>query len=246
MTDNMDLWNAVCTTDPAATKHVAQRGGFTAIDAYSQIMAATERFGPVGEGWGWIIEEFQYPPNDTMVVHLNLWHLGSEARGFSVCGQAHLYTLGKEPKPDADCAKKAVTDAITKGLSYLGFNADVFLGKFDDNKYVGELEKNRRKADDQAAKQVGKYLDKNKSTETDLPRNEQEWNQWGTIFKTVIDGCKESGEVDAALKAAEDRLTACKKASTAMHEYLLDYAQGRREILETPTRDTPNTELGAG
>jgi len=35
--------------------------------------------------------------------------------------------------------KKATTDGITKCLSMLGFNADVFLGKFDDNKYVQEL-----------------------------------------------------------------------------------------------------------
>ena len=27
----------------------------------------------------------------------------------------------------------------TKGLSKLGFNADVFMGKFDDNKYVDSL-----------------------------------------------------------------------------------------------------------
>lgn len=139
-TDKMELWSKVSTTDPKATKRVNQRGGFTAIDAYSQIMAATEQFGPAGEGWGWEIMEFQYPPNDTMIVHLKMWHRGSgTANGFSVCGQAGLYTKGNDPKPDPDCAKKAVTDAITKGLSYLGFNADVFLGKFDDNKYVESL-----------------------------------------------------------------------------------------------------------
>ena len=140
---NMDLWNAVSTTDPKNTKHINQRGGFTAIDAYSQIQKATEQFGPVGQGWGWEIIEFQYPPNDTMIVHLRMWHkaAGNGECGFSVCGQAGLYTKGDTPKPDADCAKKAVTDAITKGLSYLGFNADVFLGKFDDNKYVESLKK---------------------------------------------------------------------------------------------------------
>ena len=35
--------------------------------------------------------------------------------------------------------KKVATDALTKGLSKLGFNADVFMGKFDDNKYVNSL-----------------------------------------------------------------------------------------------------------
>ena len=130
----MKLWDAVSTTDPANTKHVGQRGGFTAIDAYSQIMAATSQFGPVGQGWGWEIMQFQYPPNDTMIVHLRMWHSLDE-NAFDVCGQASTEMKVKgELKPDPDCAKKAVTDAITKGLSYLGFNADVFLGKFDDNK----------------------------------------------------------------------------------------------------------------
>ena len=143
---NMDLWNAVSTTDPKNTKHINQRGGFTAIDAYSQIQKATEQFGPVGVGWGWVIEEFTYPPNDTMIVHIRLWHKDAgKDGGFSVCGQASLYTKGADPKPDTDCAKKAVTDAITKGLSYLGFNADVFLGKFDDNKYVESLKNGKEK-----------------------------------------------------------------------------------------------------
>ena len=35
--------------------------------------------------------------------------------------------------------KKVATDALTKGLSKLGFNADVFMGMFDDNKYVNKL-----------------------------------------------------------------------------------------------------------
>ena len=40
---------------------------------------------------------------------------------------------------DADFAKKIETDALTKALSKLGFNADVFMGRFDDHKYVEEI-----------------------------------------------------------------------------------------------------------
>jgi hypothetical protein len=43
-------------------------------------------------------------------------------------------------KPDADFAKKVETDALTKGLSKLGFNADVFMGLYDDHKYVQEMQ----------------------------------------------------------------------------------------------------------
>ena len=42
-------------------------------------------------------------------------------------------------KVDDEWMKKASTDALTKGLSMLGFNADIFLGLFDDNKYVNQM-----------------------------------------------------------------------------------------------------------
>ena len=45
---------------------------------------------------------------------------------------------------DADFAKKIETDALTKALSKLGFNADVFMGRFDDTKYVLEMQQKHR------------------------------------------------------------------------------------------------------
>ena len=35
-----------------------------------------------------------------------------------------------------DCCKKLITSVRSKALSYLGFGADVFMGKFDDEQYV--------------------------------------------------------------------------------------------------------------
>ena len=52
MTNQMEIWNSNCTTNPAFTKYVKQRGGFTAIDAYYQIRQATELWGPYGASWG--------------------------------------------------------------------------------------------------------------------------------------------------------------------------------------------------
>ena len=124
------LWDKVSKTDPAHTKKVSQRGGFTAIDAYHQIHNATQEFGPVGTGWGWSILSYQVH-EPFIIVNLEFWH-GNKSQHFAVFGCAEL--MGK--RNDADAPKKALTDAITKALSYLGFNADVFLGKFDDSKYV--------------------------------------------------------------------------------------------------------------
>jgi len=39
---------------------------------------------------------------------------------------------------DKDWAKKIETDVTTKALSKLGFNADIFKGNWDDDKYVQE------------------------------------------------------------------------------------------------------------
>lgn len=133
MKSNMELWNKVCKTDPDHTKYVDVRGGFTAIDAMYQIQNATEQFGAAGEGWGWSFSDPVFPPNETVVVKCTLWH-GKKENTVEQFGQKKL---GK----DEDALKKAGTDALTKCLSYLGFNADVFLGKFDDNKYVAEVKK---------------------------------------------------------------------------------------------------------
>lgn len=133
---NTELWDKVCKTDPAATTRVSQRGGFTAIDAYSQIHRATEVFGPVGTGWGWEVE-WDHSIAGVISADVRLWYTQDGKRSeLPVSGATHLEG---QPRQDSDAKKKALTDAITKGLSYLGFNADVFLGKFDDNKYVAEM-----------------------------------------------------------------------------------------------------------
>lgn len=82
-----------------------------------------------------------------------------------------------------------------------------------------------------------------RTTVADLPRNEQEWKEWSMVFKTAINGCNTVDQVTGCLKRADATLKACKAASVKLHAHVLDYAQGRREILETPT---DNTLLGAG
>jgi len=137
---NTRIWDAVCETDPKYTKKVNQRGGFTAIDAQYQIYEATKMFGPIGIGWGFSYE-FIFPPNDTIIANVTLWH-GDRANTVHQCGQKSLGIdrTDHQKRIDEDAAKKSITDGLTKCLSLLGFNADVFLGKFDDNKYVAQRE----------------------------------------------------------------------------------------------------------
>ena len=42
-------------------------------------------------------------------------------------------------KTDHSADKKCATDALTKGLSFLGFSADIFMGLHDDWQYVQNL-----------------------------------------------------------------------------------------------------------
>lgn len=136
---NMDLWNSVCKTDPAMTKRVSQKGGFTAIDAQYQLRIATELWGPYGGNWG---------VKDCVYGYLNNWEDNSGTIS-EVWLEALFYYPGGELEISTDTAyrkggdsrKKLLTDLTTKSLSKLGFNADVFEGKFDDNKYVAEMRK---------------------------------------------------------------------------------------------------------
>lgn len=157
MTDNMRIWDALKTTDPRHTKEVGFGRKFTSIDAQWQLQRMTEQFGPVGEGWGYTCQHIIESLGESMhiaVADVTIWWLGEHLTpptqmpaGRPRCsygpirGTSELYSPDKSGKMrlDDDAPKKAMTDALTKGLSHLGVSADVFLGMYDDNKYVQKL-----------------------------------------------------------------------------------------------------------
>jgi len=131
---NMKLWNAVSTTKTSNTKKVDFGRKFTAIDAYSQIEMATKMFGSYGSSWGLknIQRDLTSVPD----------HLICIAVFYYPKGEFELSTSMKTKTQkgfDVDVFKKIETELITKALSRLGFNADVFLGRFDDQAYVHDL-----------------------------------------------------------------------------------------------------------
>lgn len=142
MSENMELWESVCVTDPKYTKNF-KIGGYsgTAIDPQWQCMKATEKFGPFGRGWGTKDEKYEVIElgKDTKLLLYTgiLWYRDAELSITSGILVAYR-TSGSSGyvKYDADASKKAQTNGISKGLSKIGFSADVFLGKFDDEKYI--------------------------------------------------------------------------------------------------------------
>lgn len=146
--DNKSLWAMVEKTNPHHTKEVNLGRRFTAIDAHYQIMRATEVFGPCGQGWGIRDSQYQVLTLDANDPHYSLlqftaqlWYIWDGKEGsFDISADIELFDDTRNGwKRAEDTHKKVKTDAITKGLSWLGFNADVFLNKFADNKYVQRL-----------------------------------------------------------------------------------------------------------
>ena len=135
---NMELWDKVSKTDPNNAKSVNDgRRNFTTIDAYSQIQKATEMWGTYGNEWGLIDIEYKPVENTSMMMVRAVFKYPTASFPITT---AIKYASNKGT-PDHDFPKKAETDLITKSLSRLGFNVDVFLGKFDDSKYVESLMK---------------------------------------------------------------------------------------------------------
>ena len=60
---------------------------------------------------------------------------------FETINTISIYKDNAQTKVDDDLAKKVETDSLTKSLSKLGFSADIFLGRYDDVRYVAEITK---------------------------------------------------------------------------------------------------------
>lgn len=148
---NMELWNKVCKTDPKLTKEFKGKGGFrgTAVCAQAQRKRATELFGPFGIGWGIRNEKFEIIRlgedchSDRLFYAAELCYTTEAGEGeILISAEIDIWMYVKNGEYWLcinDLRKKVKTDAMTKGLSELGFNSDIFEGKFDDNKYVQDM-----------------------------------------------------------------------------------------------------------
>ena len=135
---NMKIWETLSKTNPEFTKPLPGYGGkkLTTIDPMYQIKMMTDLFGPVGLGWKYKVD-YKYIDGlvfaeVTIKYFTNEWHEYGP-----VCSVQNLSKSNN--KLDDEAPKKAMTDAMTKAFSHLGMSADVFLGKFDDSKYVEQM-----------------------------------------------------------------------------------------------------------
>jgi len=148
---NIELWQQVQRTDSSYVKKVSVgKRSFSAIDAHYQLQIATQIWGSMGVKWGIrsnseTFNEFRVGQKLLGDVQVDLMLCRYTATFFYPDGEIPISAAvkvsyvsgGGKHILDDDYAKKVSTDALTKGLSKLGFSADVFMGVFDGNKYDG-------------------------------------------------------------------------------------------------------------
>ena len=203
---NLDLWDRVSKTNPDHTK---KAGRFTAIDAYQQIRTATAEFGRVGEGWGWQVQSEQVIDGHA-IVRIRFWWRQSDGHS----GEYEEYGTAIISRMKDEAFKSALTDAITKALSRLGFNADVFLGKFDSNKYIEERRLEIKNEEAVNAYEVHKELfDK---------------------VMPIVQGIRDPDDLKAWYKDVEDALPFMKEEARDLYDKLVAAYSEARQRVKTP------------
>lgn len=231
--DNLELWHKVEKTNPKYTKNAKVGGNaITAIAPQYQIMNVTEQFGSYGSTWGFKDIELDYSlvtvpfrREKTEGVYPNKKVVGMEDAymglvvfkaiffypdgEFPIINSISLFTNNDMTKIDDNFAKKIETDALTKAISKLGFNADIFMGKFDDQRYVEEMKKEF--ADDptppvapidyKATLTNSTTLDQLKAAFTALPKEQKELlTTYKDEMKDILTVVEELGQIKTLLK----------------------------------------------
>lgn len=213
---NFDLWQKVQKTDLEHTKKVNQRGGYTAIDPQYQLQEATKQFGPYGKGFGLCETEFDMSLFESLGVVIHkakfFYVLSGDRCEFPISNAIQATTgIGDKKRVDVDFAKKVETNTVSKALSKLGFNADVFMGMFEDNQYLQELhnEQQLKKADDkdaEKARQRQEYEDW-KAKELEVYPQLRSLTALQTAFTSHIRKCQRHNDESGikAFTAAKDK-----------------------------------------
>jgi hypothetical protein len=205
---NLALWQSVEKTDPQHTKQITGKPyKGNSPKPYWIVRRATETFGPCGIGWGIEIVnervEDGAPGDKVHIAHIRVWYVLDGKRGVvEHVGQTMFCGKNKNgPYTDEDAPKKSVTDALVKALSMVGFAGDIFLGRYDDSKYVQEV--GREFADAQLDeltdgrqpvakvlnRATGRMVDPNSSSQQKKPGG-----PWDTLI-TSLRKCEDPGEL---------------------------------------------------
>lgn len=156
-------------------------------------------------------------------IKISLWYIMNGQRGTVTAFGATDYMYMSNKKGiivDGEAQKKSLTDAIKKGLSLLGFSADIWLGHYDDAAYKEEsklefeIKDASDKADDTA--RIREELDQRFKGNVETMRNAVSPNEISKIASSL------TRTIGVHLKTAKD------KADSEYTKYL----EGRLTRLE--------------
>lgn len=162
----LEVYNRLRTVDKKFTTpaNIPRKGGkFTTINTQYMIEKMTAEYGPIGIGWGfWAEYEIHQvtEKNTLVIVKLTIWVEDRKNTYGPIMGTDFLVRAEKSGLVfvDDDAPKKAMSDALKKGMSMIGVCADVYSGKADgvsadDDKY-GEDERIQKDLEDAAKAEV--------------------------------------------------------------------------------------------
>jgi hypothetical protein len=158
--DNLTLWDSIkdpdLTLGKKATKKFKGKGGFpgTSIDPVVRIHMLTKLWGPQGlvyangdahpyatptGGWGFVVVEDKQIAEEHL-IRVRLWY-NYASPGEVVPQMRFVEGYGCTEVVQLDAAKKSFTDAMGNAAKQIGHSSAIYLGLFDDDKYVNNLEK---------------------------------------------------------------------------------------------------------
>ncbi|MGB3465649.1 MAG: hypothetical protein WBA74_10275 [Cyclobacteriaceae bacterium] len=150
MDNTMELWNSVSCTDKEYTKEDYNGNWeYTKINPTYQTMKATQEWGSFGGLWGVTNPLFNniklgevvktVRKGDVETITSTILLMCEYKATFYYPGgkfniEASRQITFEKGEVDQYYIKSVVTDAVTKGLSKLGFSADIYMQKYDAEK----------------------------------------------------------------------------------------------------------------
>ncbi|WP_282366324.1 hypothetical protein [Pseudomonas sp. PS02290] len=261
------VWNQVQETHPDITKSFS-KGGFqgTAVSPTYQAMRATQIFGPHGLGWGTELISESYVEGGPLgfdkdgrmlgreiihKVYLEVWYIYEGKRG-SIKQFGATTFLSRDAygtiSSDEDHAKKSITDATSKCLSLLGFSADVYMGKFDDHKYVEGLKAKMEAAGNPATGMATQVTSSGVTQQSDTGSLTMgtEFSSRYMSYKTRLQEYQEKGQHISNIAAAraqieQDTLLTQIEIKTLLQSPLLRIADSPADPVESGSGSTESS-----
>lgn len=218
---NLDFWNSVEKTDPALTKTAkVNNQQRKSLGAQQKKKFITDKFGMFGLGWGVVAgsEKFEriHYQNETCILQYEAtaFYYHERIKGeFPIAAaikESYVTNGGKGYlKIDEEAVKKVRTDALTKGFTDLGFNADIYMGLHDDYEYLREVhdefevEKAASKDEELSKQKTARFAETNKVI--DLIKSSKILSEVEGLFKSQYRRiAKHEDELKIALTKAKD------------------------------------------